>query len=160
MDQFVSTFTNKIDAKGRVSVPATFRAVLAREGGEGIFCYPSLDSDALDAGGNRLVKTIDDLLQSIAPYSDERDQLSTALYGESEILKLDKDGRTMLPKRLREFSGITDKVTFVGLGDKFQVWQPEKFELHRARARQKVKELRKLFGAGNRLQGGSERGQE
>ena len=58
MDQFVSSFTNKIDSKGRVSVPASFRAILAKEGGDGVYCYPSLDAPALDAGGIRLVNQI------------------------------------------------------------------------------------------------------
>ncbi len=67
MDQFVSTFTNKIDAKGRVSVPVSFRTVLAKDGFEGIYCYPSLDDSALDAGGQRLVGKIQLLLANIAP---------------------------------------------------------------------------------------------
>ncbi len=75
MDRFVSTFTNKIDAKGRVSIPAPFRAVLERDGysSGGIYCYPSLDAPALDAGGERLAKKIDGLLAGLPDYSDERD---------------------------------------------------------------------------------------
>ena len=148
MDQFVSRFTNKIDAKGRVSVPAPFRAVLARDGYEGIYCYPSLDQPALDAGGNKLVARIDDLLEDLPPYSDERDMLAAALYGVSEVLKIDKDGRTMLSEELREHAGITDRIAFVGLGDKFQLWEPTRFEAHFRQAREKVRDLRKLLGAG------------
>src|SRR5680860_1909164 len=81
MDQFVSTFTNKIDTKGRVSVPASFRTVLAKDGLDGIYCYPSLDAPALDAGGQRLIDKINHLVEDLAPYSDERDQLATALFG-------------------------------------------------------------------------------
>lgn len=147
MDQFVSKFTNKIDAKGRVSVPASFRSVLAQDGFEGIYCYPSLDAPALDAGGQRLVKKIESLLEDIAPYSDERDQLATALYGDSEVLSIDQDGRTIIPERLKEYAGITSHVTFVGLGQKFQIWQPEKFQENLSQARQKVRDLRKLLGA-------------
>ena len=159
MDQFVSTFTNKVDKKGRVSVPATFRAVLARDGGDRVYCYPSLDAEALDAGGDRLIGKIDELLEQLAPYSDERDQLATALYGESEVLKIDGDGRTIIPSRMREFAGITNEVVFVGLGSKFQIWEPERFEAHRAAARKRVKELRKLLGAGSR-KGGSGTGEQ
>ena len=100
MDQFVSAFTNKIDTKGRVSVPASFRTVLAKDGLDGIYCYPSLDAPALDAGGQRLVDKINGLVEGLAPYSDERDQLATALFGTSEILSIDQDGRTILPERL------------------------------------------------------------
>ena len=85
MDQFVSAFTNKIDTKGRVSVPASFRTVLAKDGLDGIYCYPSLDAPALDAGGQRLVDKINALVEDLAPYSDEKDQLATALFGTSEF---------------------------------------------------------------------------
>jgi MraZ protein len=156
MDQFVSTFTNKIDAKGRVSVPAQFRAVLAKDGHEGIYCYPSLDQDALDCGGRRLVDKIESLLEGLDPYSDERDHLATALFGTSEVLSLDQDGRTMLTERLRAHAGIEDRVTFVGLGDKFQIWRPERFDARLEEARDKVRDLRKLLGAGRGASRGAE----
>lgn len=156
MDQFVSSFTNKIDTKGRVSVPASFRTILAKDGLEGIYCYPSLDAPALDAGGQRLVQKIHDLLGEIAPYSDERDDLATALFGTSEILTIDQDGRTILPERLRAHAGISTHITFVGLGDKFQMWEPSRFDAHLSEAREKVRELRKLLGAGRRASGGPE----
>ena len=148
MDEFVSSFTNKIDAKGRVSVPASFRAVLAKEQSDEIFCHPALDSAALDAGGPRLVKHIRGLLEDLAPYSDEKDQLATALFGESEYLKIDSDGRIVLPQRLRDVAGFKGQVTFVGLGDKFQMWETEQFEEARNAARSKVRDLRKLLGKG------------
>jgi MraZ protein len=160
MDQFVSTFTNKIDAKGRVSVPASYRTVLAKDGFEGIYCYPSLDAPALDAGGMRLVDKINTLVEDLAPYSDEKDQLATALFGTSEVLSIDQDGRTILPERLREHAGITTHITFVGLGEKFQMWEPRRFETHLAESRQKVRDLRKLLGAGRRDRGGPEGARE
>jgi MraZ protein len=159
MDRFVSTFTNKIDAKGRVSVPASYRAVLSRDGysaedGAGIYCYPALDAPALDAGGERLALKIDGLLSGLPDYSDERDQLAVALYGDVQILRLDGDGRIILPQDLREQAGIVTQVTFVGLGEKFQIWDPGRFEAYRAAAREKVAEHRRLFGAGGRPRSG------
>ena len=155
MDRFVSTFINKIDAKGRVSVPAPFRAVLERDGyaGGGIYCYPSLDAPALDAGGQRLADNIDRLLDGLPDYSDERDELSVALYGDVQIVTIDQDGRIVLPELLRAHASLSTHVTFVGLGAKFQMWEPARFEERRARAREKVHEHRRLFSAGSRLQG-------
>jgi MraZ protein len=156
MDRFVSTFTNKIDAKGRVSIPAPFRAVLERDGyasggAGGIYCYPALEAQALDAGGERLAKKIDGLLAGLPDYSDERDELSVALYGDVQVLAIDGDGRISLPEGLRAHAGLAAQVTFVGLGDKFQMWNPERFAERRERAREKIHQTRKLFGAGNRL---------
>jgi MraZ protein len=151
MDRFVSTFTNKIDQKGRVSVPAPFRAILERDGyagggSAGLYCYPSLDAPAIDAGGERLAQKIDRLLGGLADYSDERDELSLALYGDVQLLTLDGDGRILLPESLRAHAALQTQVCFVGLGDKFQMWAPERFAERRADARAKVREHRLLLG--------------
>lgn len=147
MDRFVSTFTNRIDSKGRVSVPASFRTLLARDGFEGVYVYPALDMEALDAGGTRLVAEINVLLDRLPPYSEERDYLSAALYGDSEVLKLDAEGRIVLTDRLRDHARITDRVTFVGLGQKFQIWEPDRFAAHQAEARNRVRDLKRMLGA-------------
>jgi MraZ protein len=160
MDRFVSTFTNRIDAKGRVSIPASFRAVLDRDGATaaggvgGIYCYPSLDAAALDAGGERLARKIDGLLAGLPDYSDERDQLSVALYGDVQILAIDGDGRIVLPEGLRAHGHFSTQVAFVGLGDKFQMWEPERFEQRRRAARAKVEDHRRLFALSAPKRGG------
>lgn len=146
MDRFVSTFTNRLDAKGRVSVPASFRAILAGDGFDGVYVYPALGVPALDAGGSRLVDEINGLIEQLPPYSDERDHLSAALYGDSEVLRADGEGRIMLSDRLKAHAGIGDRVTFVGLGHKFQVWEPERFTARQEEARSKVRELKQLLG--------------
>lgn len=159
MNRFVSTFTNKIDAKGRVSIPAPFRAVLERDGyAGGIYCYPSLDAPALDAGGERLAKKIDGLLSGLPDYSDERDELSVALYGDVQVLGIDGDGRIVLPQSLRDHAGIQGEIAFVGLGDKFQMWAPQRFDERRARAREKVRDHKNLLGAGGHAPGGGDEG--
>lgn len=150
MGRFVATFTNRIDAKGRVSVPASFRANLERDGygaaaERGLYCYPSLDAPAIDAGGEGLAQTIDRLLERLPPYSDERDELSVALYGDVHVLAIDGDGRIVLPEALRAHAGIEGSVTFVGLGAKFQIWEPGRFEERRRIARDKVRDTRRLL---------------
>ena len=87
------------------------------------------------------------VLVDTLPYSDERDQLSTALFGTSEILKVDPEGRVILTESVKVHAGIDDAVTFVGLGHKFQIWEPERFRAHLEEARTKVRELKKVLGA-------------
>lgn len=146
MDRFVSTFMNRIDAKGRVSIPAPFRAVLARDGFEGLYVHPALDRPALDAGGNLLLGEIDAVLATLPPYSDARDQLSTALFGTSEVLKVDGEGRVGLTETVKSHAEITDSVVFVGLGHKFQLWEPARFRSHLDAARAQVRELTRSLG--------------
>ena len=83
-----------------MSIPAPFRAVLARDGFEGLYCYPTLDRPALDAGGNALLKEIQALVDRFPPYSEEREQFSAALYGTSEVVKIDGEGRAILTEPL------------------------------------------------------------
>jgi MraZ protein len=79
--------------------------------------------------------------------------LSVALYGDVVTLVIDQDGRIVLPEPLRAHAGISSHIAFVGLGQKFQMWEPGRFEARRASAREKVRDHRKLFGAGRRLTG-------
>src|SRR5437762_12709580 len=119
MDRFVSNVTLRLDSKGRVSIPAAFRAVLTRDGFEGLYCYTTLDQTAIDAGGNALLAEIERLIEHYPPYTQEREQFSVALYGTSETLKVDGEGRVVLSDELKRHAGISDAVTFVGLGHKF-----------------------------------------
>lgn len=143
MSGFVSRTTNRIDKKGRVSVPASFRQVLARDGYEGLYCYPSLDMMAIDAGGNGLLGEIEKRLSRFEPFTEEHDYLSTAFYGLSEHLTMDPEGRVGLTSTLMEYAGVVDEVTFVGQGYKFQIWEPKRYLEHEAEARKRALALRR-----------------
>ena len=146
MDQFVSHYMLRLDAKGRVSVPATFRAVLARDGFDGLYCHPALDRPALDAGGNALLAEIQALITGYPPYSEQREQFALSLYGTSETLKIDSEGRVVLTKSLKAHAGITDAATFVGLGHKFRIWEPGRFRAELAEATEKVRAFKQELG--------------
>jgi len=147
MDRFVSHFTLRLDAKARVSIPASFRAVLARDGFEGLYCYPALDRTALDAGGHALLQEIETLIARFPPYSEEREQFSTALFGTSEVLKMDGEGRVVLTESLKAHAGITDEATFAGLGHKFQIWEPGRFRAELIEATEKIRALKRQLGS-------------
>ena len=134
--------TLRLDSKGRVSIPASFRSVLARDGFDGLYCYPALDRPAIDAGGNALMSEIEALIGRYAPFSEEREQFALALYGTSETLKIDGEGRVSLSETLKRHAGITEAATFVGLGYKFQIWEPGRFQSELAEATQKVRALK------------------
>jgi MraZ protein len=142
MNRFVSNITLRLDSKGRVSIPASFRTALGRDGFDGLYCYPALDRPAIDAGGNALMSEIEALIERFTPFSEEREQFALALYGTSETLKVDGEGRVVLSDTLKRHAGITDAVTFVGLGHKFQIWEPGRFHNELAEATQKVRALK------------------
>jgi MraZ protein len=147
MDRFVSQYLLRLDSKGRVSIPAPFRAVLAQDGSESLFCCPALDRPAIDVGGKALLAEIEQLIASFPPYSEEREQFSTALYGSSETLKMDAEGRVTLTDMLKDHAGIMEAASFVGLGHKFQIWEPGRFQAELAEATEKVRALKKQLGS-------------
>jgi MraZ protein len=147
MDRFVSNVTLRLDSKGRVSIPASFRSVLNRDGFDGLYCYPALDQPAIDAGGNALMSEIEALIARYAPFSEAREQFALALYGTSETCKIDGEGRVVLSDSLKRHAGITDTVAFVGLGHKFQIWEPGRFQHELAEATQKVRALKAELGS-------------
>jgi MraZ protein len=147
MDRFVSNTVLRLDAKARVSIPASFRSVLTRDGFAGLFCYPALDQPAVDAGGHALLAEIESLIARFPPYAAEREEFQVALYGRSETLNVDGEGRVVLSDELKSHAGITDAVAFVGLGHKFQIWEPQRFRAHLAQATATVRKLTKRLGS-------------
>ena len=146
MDGFVATFTNRLDKKGRVSVPAPYRAALGLEGHDGVYCYPALDQPAIDGGGARLREAIGERLSVFETFSEDHEILATAFYGESRVLNIDSDGRIILPDDLREFAGIGDHAVFVGQGYKFQIWAPAQFAERQKAARARLRQVTQSLG--------------
>ena len=147
MDAFVATYSNRLDPKGRVSVPASFRAVLAREGEDGLYCFPALDRPAIDGGGARLKQAIGERLAAFVTFSEEYESLSTAFFGESRVLKIDTDGRVVLPDELRLYAGIEDTAVFVGQGFKFQIWAPGRFAERQKETREHLRSVTRALSA-------------
>jgi MraZ protein len=149
MDGFVATYSNRLDAKGRVSVPAPFRAVLARDGQDSLYCYPALDRPAIDCGGARLQQAIAERLSVFETFSEDHESLSTAFYGESRMLKVDPDGRVIIPDEFRAYAEISDLAVFVGQGFKFQIWEPARFEARQREARAHLRSVTRGLGQAN-----------
>lgn len=149
MGRFLSTFQARLDSKGRVSLPAAFRAVLEADGFAGVFIHPALEQPAIEAGGNQLLATIDALIGRFSPYSEARDLLSTALYGQAETLKPDPEGRIVLPERFKAHAGIGSELVFVGLGEKFRIWSPQRFTAHLEEATSSLRDVRASLSTPN-----------
>ena len=95
---FVSTTTNGIDAKGRVSVPADFRATVSGQGFPGIYVWPSFNGPFLDGGGQRLLEDYSDAIEDLDPYDPARTAFERVIFGGAKALSFDSTGRVSLPK--------------------------------------------------------------
>lgn len=138
MALFLSTSVNKIDKKGRVSVPAGFRAALEGEPFSGIVLIPSQTHDCLEGFAYSAMQEIARRLDEFDMFSTDQDDIATSVFGEAQQLAFDGEGRIMLPAELMARANISDQAVFVGLGAKFQIWSPEKYEDRRRAARDNV----------------------
>lgn len=131
-----------MDKKGRVSVPPPFRTLAAAQGFSGVFLYPSLDYPAIDGAGLTYFERLAAAVDGLAPFSEEREAFSTAIFGSSHQLTFDPEGRIVIPEEMLAHAGITDSVKFVGLGQQFRIWEPNAFAEMNAKATQLTRENR------------------
>lgn len=138
MALFLSTSVNKIDKKGRVSVPAGFRAALEGEAFSGIVLVPSQVHDCLEGFAYSAMQEIARRLDEFDMFSTDQDDLATNVFGEAVQLGFDGEGRIMLTADLMARATLSEQAVFVGMGEKFQIWSPEKYEERRRAARENV----------------------
>ena len=143
MAVFIGTFENKVDRKGRVSVPAQFRQALGAQTFNGIIAYCSTRHAAIEACGMDFMEKLQAGMSSSFEYmTEESDDLGTLLFADSHQLPYDGDGRVILPGELTDYAGITDKAAFVGFGRNFQIWQPAALTQFKADVRERAKAKR------------------
>ena len=135
---FLSNYENKIDKKGRVSVPATFRSHLNSMGYNGFISYPSFNHSALEACSQDRIEKLSNTIDSLNPFEEKRDFFATSILSESENLQFDTEGRVSLSNKLLNHANIKNNVLFVGLGKTFQIWEPKSFEKFKIVARKKA----------------------
>ena len=135
---FLSSFENRIDKKGRVSVPATFRSHLNSMGYNGFISYPSFNYSALEACSLDRIEKLSNTIDSLNPFEEKRDYFATSILSESENLQFDTEGRVSLSERLLNHAKIRNNILFVGLGKTFQIWEPKIFEKFKIVARKKA----------------------
>ena len=134
---FLSIYVNKLDKKGRVSVPANFRSYLSNLGYNGVICYPSFNNQSIEAWPQDRIEKISNSIDTLNPFEEKRDFFSTSILSESINLQFDGEGRISLTPKLLKHAKIKNSMVFVGQGKTFQIWEPAIFEKFRVTAKRK-----------------------
>lgn len=140
MGMFLSTFVNRIDSKGRISVPPSFRTNLQVQDGSRMIVFPSLQNTALDACSLEHMEQLSESLESPELPPEQRELIETVIFGASVELTLDSEGRIILPQSLLAFAGITREAAFVGRRRTFQIWDPAALTAHESALRERAKD--------------------
>ena len=139
MALFAGTYENRIDRKGRVSLPADFRAELPADGARVVYVYPSPRGTALEACDRGFMQRMSDSIEQFDIFSDEEDDMTASIVAAARRITIDPEGRIALPPELIAEAGIEDAVTFVGRGARFQIWNPGDYKSHAAETRERAK---------------------
>ena len=139
MGLFLSTTVNRIDAKGRVSIPGPFRSSLADGVFAGVVLMKSPLHACLEGFAPAMMDDIAARLNQFPMFSSDQDDLAAATLAECVKLGFDTEGRIVLPADLAKHADLKDEVAFVGLGNKFQMWTPAAWDKRRAEASKAVK---------------------
>ena len=134
---FLSTYENKLDKKGRVSVPASFRSYLSNLGYNGVICYPSFNNPCIESWPQDRIEKISNAIDSLNPFEEKKDYFATSILSESINLQFDSEGRILLTSKLLKHAKIKYRILFVGQGKTFQIWEPTIFEKFRVTARKR-----------------------
>ncbi len=135
---FLSNYENKLDKKGRVSVPASFRSHLSALGYNGFIAYPSFNNPALEGCSQDRIEKLSNVIDSLNPFEEKRDYFATSVLSESVSLQFDGEGRVLISEKLLKHADIKNNVLFVGLGKTFQIWDPKNFNKFKIFARKKA----------------------
>ena len=150
---FLSSYENKIDKKGRVSVPASFRSHLNSLGYNSFISCPSFNHSALEACSQDRIEKLSKTIDSLNPFEEKRDFFATSVLSESENLIFDTEGRVSISNKLLSHAKIKGNVLFVGLGKTFQIWEPKNFEKFKTFARKKAFQNRSNLKWDNKQKG-------
>ena len=140
MTLFLSTYINRIDKKNRISVPSSFRSVLEQNGLKGLICYPSPTLTSIEGCTFNRIKKLSDAIDSLGPFSEERSTFSSSILADSHQVSFDKEGRVILPSELLSSVGIIEEVAFVGMGETFQMWNPETYNIYKKENQKQTQE--------------------
>ena len=145
---FMDTIINKVDAKGRVSLPADYRTIVKDLNSE-IVCYRSLTAPCIEGCTEDLLeKLAAEIENSTDFFSQTQDDLTNLIFGDARRFTFDSTGRIVLTEKLLRHAEITDTAIFVGKGRKFQIWNPQNWAKEEARIRAEVMKKRPVLNTG------------
>ena len=127
MSLFLSSYENRLDTKGRISVPASFRAAISSEQFAGVVLYRSFTNNCIEGLSMSRLAQLATATDKMGIFDNTLDDLSAMLFADARPLQFDVTGRIMIPADLLAHAGITDRAVFVGRGNSFQIWNPDAF---------------------------------
>lgn len=124
---FLGNIENKVDNKGRVSVPADFRNALKNDPFQGVILFHSFTNKCIEGFSMQRMEQIADATDNLDLFGEQNQNINSLIFSDARQLPFDITGRIIIPSDLLSFANISDKALFVGRGKTFQIWEPSAF---------------------------------
>ena len=147
MDLFLSQYVNKVDKKGRVSLPSSFRKILPKENKNEIILFKSLKFPSIEGCGSERINEIASRINKLDIFSDDQDDFATSIFSEIVPTNLDNEGRFLISEKLKEYANINNEVIFIGQGYYFQIWEPKAAIDRQKQSRKRLIKGKKTLGS-------------
>ena len=147
MNLFLSQYVNKVDKKGRVSLPSSFRNILPKENKNQIILFKSFKFPSIEGCSSERINKIASHIDQLDIFSDDQDDFATSIFSEIVPTNLDNEGRFLIPEKLKEYSNINNEVTFIGQGYYFQLWEPKAAVDRQKKSRERLIKEKKTLGS-------------
>ena len=138
MRLFLSTYIHKIDKKGRVSLPSTYRTIINENNSFELILFKSFKFKAIEGCNYKRIETIAKNIDHLDIFSDDQDDFTTSIFSELKPVNLDTEGRFLIPEELKHYAQIDNDATFVGQGHSFQIWNPGSAKLRQQESRNRL----------------------
>ena len=147
MNLFLSEFTNKVDKKGRISLPSIFRNALPKNNKNEIILYKSIKFNSIEGCNSKRIDEIAERINKLDIFSDDQDDFATSIFSEIVPTNLDKEGRFLIPESLKKHANISLEATFIGQGHFFQIWEPKAALLRKKQSRERLLREKKTLSS-------------
>ena len=142
MGLFLSCYENRLDTKGRISVPAAFRSSLSNENFPGVVLYRSFTHNCIEGLSMSRMEKIATATDQMGIFDGELDDISALVFADARPLSFDVTGRIIIPEDLLKHANISGRALFVGRGNSFQIWNPDDFKNVQQTSLNKLKKIR------------------
>ena len=147
MNLFLSEFTNKVDKKGRISLPSIFRNALPKNNKNEIILYKSIKFNSIEGCNSKRINEIAERINKLDIFSDDQDDFATSIFSEIVPTNLDKEGRFLIPESLKKHANISLEATFIGQGHFFQIWEPKAALIRKKQSRERLLKEKKTLSS-------------
>jgi MraZ protein len=128
---FIGSYEHVLDDKGRLAIPARFRARLA----DGLVLTRSLDS-CLQVFPLEYWSALSGRISALSFMQEDARALRRFLFAHAAESEPDRQGRILIPQALREYAGLSDQAVIVGLDTHVEIWAAARWQTEQSRIEQ------------------------